>query len=95
MAKVKNGFIFRSEWAELLRGVSDEVRLSLYDAMVDYALHGKVAEFEDDVPRVAFAFVRTMIDKDFEKSQKISAMRSEAGKRGMEVRFGKRENPLT
>lgn len=94
MGKVKKGFIFRAEWADLLSGVSDDVRLSLYDAMVAYALHGESVSFDSDIARVAFSFLRTMIDRDEAKSSHIRAVRSAAGKRGMEVRYSKKSDVI-
>jgi len=68
---------FDSEWRESLREYPAEVRVEVYEAVIDYIVSGTTSVLK---PMANLAF--TFIKKDIEKSRDISAKRSEAGKKG-------------
>lgn len=87
-------FVFRAEWAEVLSEYPAALRLAVYEAVIRYAVTGEVASLDDAAARIAFSFIRQDIDHDFAKFREVSERRSEAGRRGLEKRWGKDSNAI-
>ena len=80
----RESFEFRKEWREALSGLPAEVRLEVYDAIVEYGISGRLSDLKP-MARLAFSFVKSWIDGDVEREEhrrRVSLARSEAGKKG-------------
>lgn len=82
-------FIFNIEWKEALSGCPDDVRLEVYDAVIEYAESGKLTSLRP-MAAMAFNFIKRELDFEFHKCKEIKAKRSLAGKKGMAKRYNKR-----
>jgi len=78
----KKSFIFNVEWQEILLGYPSEVRLEVYDAIIEYVASGTILELKP-MAKMAFSFIKKEIDYNTCKYNDIVAKRSEAGKKAM------------
>lgn len=88
MANEKRTFVFNVAWAEVLSGYDAEVRLEVYDAVIKYAASGTLPELKP-LANMAFSFIKNDIDHSQAKYEETVKKRSEAGRKGMESRYGK------
>lgn len=86
----RKSFIFYASWKEVLMDYSAEVRLEVYDAVIEYAISGTLSELKP-LAKMAFAFIQRDIDANNERYNDISLKRSEAGKKGMKNRWSERD----
>lgn len=84
----KKSFIFNVEWQEILLAYPSEVRLEVYDAIIEYVAAGTLSELKP-MAKMAFSFIKKEIDYNTNKYNDIVAKRSEAGKKGMASRYVK------
>jgi cell fate (sporulation/competence/biofilm development) regulator YmcA (YheA/YmcA/DUF963 family) len=80
----RQSFIFYIEWRNALIGCSEEVRLEVYDAIVEYAASGTLPQLKP-MAQMAFNFIKLDIDRNKEKYDTMIEARREAGRRGAEV----------
>ncbi len=59
-------FTFRKEWRDAVSGLPDEVRLDIYEAIIEYGISGKESNLKP-MAMLAFKFVKESIDKDAER----------------------------
>ena len=90
----KKSFIFNVEWQEILLGYPSEVRLEVYDAIIEYVASGTILELKP-MAKMAFSFIKKEIDYNTCKYNDIVAKRSEAGKKAMNKRCNKDATNLT
>ena len=90
----KKSFIFNVEWQEILLGYPSEVRLEVYDAIIEYVASGTILELKP-MAKMAFYFIKKEIDYNTCKYNDIVAKRSEAGKKAMNKRYNKDVTNLT
>ena len=76
----KDSFVFRKEWRDAISELPDEVRLEIYEAIIEYGTSGKLSDLKP-MAMLAFNFAKTTLDKDCERYQKISEKRKEAIKK--------------
>lgn len=81
-------FVFNTEWAEVLNGYPAEVRLEVYDAIIRYVQSGTLSELKP-MAKMAFSFIKNEIDYNTKQYEETCKKRSEAGKKGMAVRYQK------
>jgi hypothetical protein len=86
MKSSRNTFVFNVEWYNILRDYPAEVRLEVYDAMMEYVATGILADLKP-MAKMAFAFIKKEIDANIEKYNETCRKRSEAGKIGNEKRW--------
>jgi len=67
---MKDSFVFRKEWRDAISGFSDDVRLEIYEAIIEYGITGEIKQLKP-LAKMAFNFVKTELDKD---KQKYEAM---------------------
>lgn len=67
-------------------GYPSEVRLEVYDAIIEYVASGTISELKP-LAKMAFSFIKNEIDYNNAKYDEIVAKRSEAGKKGMRSRY--------
>ena len=82
----KRTFIFNFNWKKVLMEYPPEVRLEVYDAVVDYAESGKLSEMKP-LSKMAFLFIKDELDYNNEKYEKICEKRSRSGKEGAAKRW--------
>ena len=75
--------IFYRDWYEMTKSLSDEERLMIYDAVMEYAFDGKSPE--DKFIKTATALMLSAIDRDSGKYELICQRRREAGRKGAAV----------
>lgn len=90
----KKSFIFNVEWQEILLGYPSEVRLEVYDAIIEYVASGTILELKP-MAKMAFSFIKKEIDYNTCKYNDIVAKRSEAGKKAINKRYNKDVTNLT
>ena len=71
-----------------------EVRLEVYDAVIEYAGSGTLSELRP-LAKMAFSFIKKEIDYNTCKYNDIVAKRSEAGKKAMNIRYNNDVTNLT
>lgn len=71
-----------SEWVESISGYPPEVRLEVYEAVINYVVSGTLPNLKP-MSAGAFAFIK----KEIDKAKNISAKRAMAGKIGAEKRI--------
>lgn len=91
MSKKRDTFIFKKSWADALKKRSASVQLEVYNAIVSYAVDGIVPQMSE-IAEVVFDFIRIEIDENNAKYEETVKKRREAGRRGMESRYGKQES---
>lgn len=82
---MKASMIFYRDWYEMAKSLSDEERLMIYDAVMEYAFDGKSPE--DKFIKTATALMLSSIDRDNLKYKQTCERRREAGKKGGEARW--------
>ncbi|GIM61144.1 hypothetical protein CAPN008_11940 [Capnocytophaga canis] len=80
-------FVFYKEWAEAISDLPSEIRLEIYEGIIEYATTGKIPNLKMTA-RVGFNFVKKKIDKDLISYQKTIEKNRENGKKG-----GRPKNP--
>lgn len=78
----KDKIIFHKKWRDAIKDFPTEVRLEVYDAIVQYAFDDKVHEFVYPMAKMAFVFIKIDIDTTNKRQDKISIKRRIAGKKG-------------
>ncbi len=75
----KGSFLFRKEWADALKGQSNNTRLNFYEAIIRYAFTGKInAASLTPLSMAVFLVAKAEVDRVKETSEK----RRMAGKKG-------------
>ena len=90
----KKSFVFNVEWQEILLGYPSEVRLEVYDAIIEYVASGTILELKP-MAKMAFSFIKKEIDYNTCKYNDIVTKRSEAGKKAMNKRYNQDVTNLT
>ena len=86
--KRKDTFVFRIAWQEVLLGYPPEVRLEVYDAIIEYVSSGTPPQLKP-LANMAFSFIRRDIDADNRRYEDVVSKKREAGRKGMASRWGK------
>ena len=84
--KRKETFVFRIAWQEVLKDYPAEVRLEVYDAMIEYVASGTLPQLKP-LANMAFSFIRRDIDADEARYAETVQKRAEAGRKGMQTRW--------
>ena len=77
----RDTFVFYKDWLNVIRDLSSEVQLEVYQAIAEYAIYGNLIELKP-LAKVAFGFVKQTIDRDTQKYISIKEKRKEAGAKG-------------
>ena len=89
----RENFLFNCSWRAAVRGLAPELRLEIYEAVMDYAQSGVVPEMSD-VAMVAFSFIRQDIDRQRDNYDEVCRKRQAGGRKGGNPNFAKgRPNP--
>lgn len=99
---MRNGFMLFNDHYVCIRTLSAEQKGMLLDALFTYSITGKVPEDMDGTIMMAFNFMAKAMDVAFDKyeqaqaeraerDEEISRKRAEAGRKGMEKRWGEKQ----
>ena len=83
--------MFNTDWREVLRDYPAEVRLEVYEAIIDYVATGTHAELKP-LSNMAFRFIKLELDYNAEKYNDTIAKRREAGRLGGVARQANQAN---
>lgn len=78
---MKASMIFYASWKEAIKDMPDNVRLEVYEAVIDYAMTGVTPDLSS-LASLAFSFIRQDIDRNTDKYEKLSEIRRNAGRLG-------------
>ena len=78
---MKDSFVLYTKYIEHIRLLSVEQRGVLLTAIFAFASSNELPDM-DGMTAMAFSFIRSQLEKDFEKYEEICRKRSEAGKQG-------------
>ena len=78
----KDSFVFHKEWKDAIKELPDNVRLEVYEAVIEYGTSGTVRDNLSPMAELAFNFAKARLDRDEERYNEIRQKRSEAGKKG-------------
>lgn len=84
----KDNFLFNCSWRAAVSGLAPELRLEIYEAVMDYAQSGVVPEMSD-VAMVAFSFIRQDIDRQRDNYDEVCRKRQSGGRKGGNPNFRK------
>jgi hypothetical protein len=81
----RQSFIFHAEWAEAMKKLPKDVRVEIYDAIIEYGLSGTISAALKPVAEALFTVFRARLDADRTKYEsKVQRLR-EVGKKGGEA----------
>lgn len=83
----RKSFNISLEWKDKLKGLPVEVRVEVYDAIMEYAESGTLLDLKP-MAKLAFSFIKPDMDLEIERINSISKKRAEAGRKAMEKRYG-------
>ena len=86
-------FTFKISWHKVLTNYSPEIRLKVYDSILEYVESGEMPEI-DEPTKMAFLFIKNDIDEEIRKKNEISEKRREAAMRSVEKRRKQKETKL-
>lgn len=81
MKAEKRTFVFHLDWAQTLKGQPNDIRLAVYDAIIDYVENG-IEPSQGTAVYLVFLFIKQQIDKDAEKYAETCEKRRNAGAKG-------------
>ena len=89
----QNSFTFKISWHKVLIKYSPEIRLKVYDSIIEYVESGEMPEM-DEPSKIAFLFIKNDIDEENKRKNEISEKRREAAMRSVEKRRKQKEAKL-
>lgn len=78
---MRQSFVFHREWRDALSGSPQEVKLEVYEAIIEYATTGTLTDLKP-MAMLAFNFIRETIDRDNAAYELILQRNRENGKKG-------------
>jgi len=72
------------DWTQATEGLNSAQKGRLIDALVEYARSGELPEFKSS-ERFVFPLLKAQIDREKENYEKVSAIKSESGRKGAQV----------
>lgn len=85
----RNSFIFYKGWREAIKDLPDDVRLEIYESIIEYATTGNLRGLKP-MANIAFNFIKIDIDRDADKYMSIVERNKSNGSKGGRP---KSENP--
>ena len=86
-------FTFAIKWHEILKPYSNDIRLEVYDAIIEYVATGTVIEMQP-VARMAFDFIRYEIDeKARRKEERLAKKQQKAIEKAQNTEPGEHYDP--
>lgn len=77
----RNSFVFYKDWKEAIKDLPDDVRLEIYDSIIEYATTGNIQGLKS-MAKIAFNFIKNDIDRDTKKYMSIVESNKQNGSKG-------------
>lgn len=88
---MKNSFLIMDSWAVILEGMPEHTTSEVIKMICRYQMNGEVTRSDDVGANALFDAWKPTLDANNEQYEQTVLARSEAGKRGNEVRWGNRK----
>lgn len=88
---MRESIILYDSWGRLVCGLPDDQAAKLCKMVFEYSFIGTMPESDDTTVNAMFSMIREKLDEDADKWNETRRARSEAGKKGNEVRWGNRK----
>ena len=88
---MRESIIIYDSWGRLISGLPNEQAAELCKMIFDYSFIGTMPESADATVNAMFSMIKEKLDEDAEAWEAKRHARSEAGKRGNEVRWANRK----
>ena len=82
----RNSFIFYKGWREAIKDLPDDVRLEIYESIIEYATTGNLRGWKP-MAKSAVNFIKIDIDRDTEKYMSIVERNKSNGSKGASISF--------
>lgn len=87
---MRESIIIYDSWGRLICGLPDDQASKLCKMIFHYSFIGTIPESDDATVNAMFSMIKEKLDEDAEAWEKTRRARSEAGKRGNEIRWANR-----
>lgn len=77
----RNSFVFHKGWREAIKDLPDDVRLEIYESIIEYATTGNLQGLKP-MANIAFNFIKIDIDRDTDKYMSVVERNKSNGTRG-------------
>ena len=77
----RNSFVFYKDWRDAIKDLPNDIRLEIYDSIVEYAFSGEVSGLKP-MASIAFNFIKGDIDRNMRKWKDAKSKKSDAGRLG-------------
>ncbi len=77
----RKAFVFYKEWKEAIKDLPDDIRLEIYESIIEYATTGDIQGLKP-MAKVAFNFIKADIDRDIEKYMSMAERNKNNGHKG-------------
>lgn len=77
----RKAFVFYKEWKEAIKDLPDDIRLEIYESIIEYATTGDIQGLKP-MAKVAFNFIKADIDRDIEKYVSMAERNKSNGYKG-------------
>lgn len=88
---MRDSIVFYDSWGRMICDLPNEQAATLIKMVFNYTFNDLVSESDDITVNAVFGMIREKLDEDADKWEETRRARSEAGKRGNEVRWGNRK----
>lgn len=88
----KKSFVFYKEWSEAIIDLPNDVRLEIYESIIEYATTGEIPALKP-MTKIAFNFIKADIDRDAEKYISTTERNRTNGAKGGRPRNGNPQEP--
>lgn len=85
----RQSFIFHQEWAEAMKALAKDVRVEVYDAIIEYGLSGSTSGVLKPVAHALFTVFRARLDADISAWIDVCNKRKAASLKGVAARATK------
>lgn len=82
----RESFIFYGSWHEAIKDLPNDVRLEIYDSIMEYAISGKCTDLKP-MASIAFKFIKNDLDRSLSKYSDSVKARSNSGRMGNLKRY--------
>ncbi|HFK5582160.1 TPA: DUF6291 domain-containing protein [Elizabethkingia anophelis] len=82
----RESFVFYASWVEAIKDLPNDIRLEIYDGIMEYAITGNLPDFKP-MAKVAFNFIKNDLDRNSDKYSETLKSRSESGRLGNLKRY--------
>jgi hypothetical protein len=88
----RSSFVFYKDWMIAIRDLPDDIRLDIYESIIEYATTGSIRGLRP-MANIAFNFVKTTIDRDTERYMSIAERNKDNGIKGGRPKKKTQKNP--